>query len=62
MYGHQHCGKKNIFEKINLTHINALTNISERALGYCRKGLNEASQKLTEAVSELWKGRVVDKA
>ena len=48
---------KRRFERCNPTYINALTNISERALGYYRKSIKELSKTLAEAISELWKER-----
>ena len=48
---------KHRFERSNPLYINAHTNISERALGYCRKSLKDVSKTLAEAVPELGKER-----
>ena len=47
---------KHRFEKSNPQYIKALTNMSERALGYYRKSLKDLSKskRLVEAVSEPW--------
>ena len=45
------------FNNSNSTNINALTNLSEKALVFYRKTRKDLSKRLAEAVSELWKER-----